>query len=627
MLKRKERDDTVRRRITAVLIAIILMVSLRPFPVLANGAVTLYNISDKKPGEEVIISGTTTLDEVTVKVLRPNNTVLYVNVLKGSPFEDKFTLPEDAIEGTYTVIVGEGSTIDTKTFKVTKPSEIIKVTGVTLDKTSLSLEVGSTYRLTATVYPDNATNKNVTWTSSNSNIATVDDGLVTAKAAGIAIITVTTEDGGKTASCTVTVAPKSSGGGGGGGGTSQQTPAIQQGPGKLQSDGSVLIETQSILEKETGLAYASVSKETIQKAIEQAIEDETGIKKIIIKIPELKDTTGYVVELPSETLSYNSNIKIEINTPKGNMAVPGNMFRSGDLEGSTVRLGIRSVQNIELKEDLRQNIGTRPIVELQAESNGKKINWNNPNAPITVEINYKPTQEELQDYEHIVVWHIDNNGNIAPVPSGRYNPAMGKVIFTTTHFSSYAVTFVKKTFNDIQNYPWARKQIEVMASKGIINGTTTTTYSPQNNITRADFMMLLIKTLGLTAEIDSNFADVKPTDYYYEAVGIAKKLGIATGTGDNRFNPRVQISRQDMMVLVERALKVAKKISTTGTMSDLSSFVDASQVSGYAVEGVATLIKEGIIQGSGNMINPRGNATRAETAVIIYRIYNKYIVK
>lgn len=617
----------MKKRITAFLTAIILLITLLPAYALAAGAVTLDDISDKKPGEEVTISGTTALDEVTVKVLRPNNTVMYVNVLKGSPFEDKFTLPEDAIEGTYTVIVGEGSIIDTKTFNVTKPSEIIRVTGVTLDKTSLSLQVGSTYQLTATVYPDNATNKNVTWTSSNSSIATVDNGLVTAKAIGTAVITVTTEDGNKTASCTVTVTPKSSGGGGGGGGGTGRTPTMQQGPVKLQTDGSILIETQSTLEKDTGLAYASVSKDTIQQAIGQAIEDEDGIKKIIIKIPEIKDATGYVVELPSETLSYNSNIKIQLDTPRGNMTVPGNMFRSGDLEGSTVRLGIRSVQNTELKEDLRQKIGPRPIVELSAESAGKKISWNNPNSPVDVEISYTPTQEESQDHEHIVVWYIDDQGRIVPVPSGRYNPAAGKVTFTTTHFSSYAVTFVKKTFNDIQNYPWAQKQIEVMASKGIINGTSATTYSPQNNITRADFMMLLVKTLGLTAEIDSNFADVKPTDYYYEAIGIAKKLGIATGTGDNNFNPRAQISRQDMMVLVARALKVAKKISVAGTADDLSSFTDASKVSGYAVEGVATLIKEGIIQGSGNMINPRGNATRAETAVIIYRIYNKYIAK
>ena len=80
------------------------------------------------------------------------------------------------------------------------------VTGVSLDKTTLTLAVNDTGKLTATVTPDNATNKNVTWKSSNTSVATVSaDGTVTAKKAGTATITVTTADGGKTATCTVTV--------------------------------------------------------------------------------------------------------------------------------------------------------------------------------------------------------------------------------------------------------------------------------------------------------------------------------------------------------------------------------------------------------------------------------------
>ena len=83
---------------------------------------------------------------------------------------------------------------------------IYKVTGVSLNKDSLSLEPGGSEALTATVTPDNATNKNVTWSSSAEGVATVDaDGKVTAVDAGTAVITVTTEDGNKTATCTVTV--------------------------------------------------------------------------------------------------------------------------------------------------------------------------------------------------------------------------------------------------------------------------------------------------------------------------------------------------------------------------------------------------------------------------------------
>ena len=85
-------------------------------------------------------------------------------------------------------------------------AQTIPVTGVSVSPTTLSLETGQTGNLTATVSPSNATNKSVTWSSSNTNVATVStSGVVTAKAAGTATITATTADGGKTATCAVTV--------------------------------------------------------------------------------------------------------------------------------------------------------------------------------------------------------------------------------------------------------------------------------------------------------------------------------------------------------------------------------------------------------------------------------------
>ena len=79
------------------------------------------------------------------------------------------------------------------------------VTNITLDKTELSLSIGDSETLTATIEPNNATNKNVTWSSNNEAVATVDNGKVTAVKEGTTTITVTTEDGGKKATCTVTV--------------------------------------------------------------------------------------------------------------------------------------------------------------------------------------------------------------------------------------------------------------------------------------------------------------------------------------------------------------------------------------------------------------------------------------
>ncbi|WP_056928778.1 leucine-rich repeat protein [Candidatus Symbiothrix dinenymphae] len=105
--------------------------------------------------------------------------------------------------GTDTITVTTADGVFTATCVVTVN---IPVTDVTLNKATASLSIGDTEPLTATIAPTDATNKNVTWNSSDMNVATVDNtGLVTAVAAGTADITVTTEDGSKTATCVVTV--------------------------------------------------------------------------------------------------------------------------------------------------------------------------------------------------------------------------------------------------------------------------------------------------------------------------------------------------------------------------------------------------------------------------------------
>ena len=107
-------------------------------------------------------------------------------------------------KATITVTTEDGK--KTATCAITVKEDKVAVTGVKLNSTSLSLTEGDSYQLKATVSPINATNQNVTWKSSNSNVADVDqEGLVAAVKAGTATITVTTEDGNKTATCTVTV--------------------------------------------------------------------------------------------------------------------------------------------------------------------------------------------------------------------------------------------------------------------------------------------------------------------------------------------------------------------------------------------------------------------------------------
>ncbi|WP_077369466.1 Ig-like domain-containing protein [Anaerosalibacter sp. Marseille-P3206] len=108
--------------------------------------------------------------------------------------------------GTATITVTTEDGIKTTTCEVTVTEPKILVESVSLDKSTLNLEIGKSENLTATVNPSDATNQNITWSSSNQEVATVDEyGKVTAIAAGTATITVTTEDGSKTATCEVTV--------------------------------------------------------------------------------------------------------------------------------------------------------------------------------------------------------------------------------------------------------------------------------------------------------------------------------------------------------------------------------------------------------------------------------------
>ena len=119
-------------------------------------------------------------------------------VLSGTPTADGIF--------NFTVKATNGGGSDSEEFTLTiSQAATIHVTGVSLNKSETTLTVGGTETLTATITPDNATNKAVMWSSDNESVATVTNGVVTAVGAGTATIISTTQDGGKTATCVVTV--------------------------------------------------------------------------------------------------------------------------------------------------------------------------------------------------------------------------------------------------------------------------------------------------------------------------------------------------------------------------------------------------------------------------------------
>jgi len=384
--------------------------------------------------------------------------------------------------------------------------------------------------------------------------------------------------------------------------------------------------SEPVVNEATGAVSVSIDKNDINSAFENAQPDENGVKTVLAEIPETEGADSYLVSLDASVLTNaaSANKKIELKTPLGTLIIPGNMLansytsKAGEI---TVRIGKANTGDIP--DDIKAVIGERPVIELSLYLNGNPIEFNNPYTLVSVSIPYTPTEEELEEPGNIVVWYIGSSGKAEPVPTGWYNAETGMVEFRTSHFSKYAVAHFHKTFGDLDGYEWAKKEIEILAARGIIKGTSPTTYKPGDNLTRADFTLLLVRALGLNTRVVSVFSDVRPTDYFYEGMGIAKALGIVKGTGNNMGNPREEITRQEMMVMAARALRYAGKLEE-GSAEDLENIFDINDIADYAVSDIAALVRMGMVpEREGNAIRPAERATRAEAALLIYRLCKK----
>ncbi len=180
-------------------------------------------------------------------------------------------------------------------------------------------------------------------------------------------------------------------------------------------------------------------------------------------------------------------------------------------------------------------------------------------------------------------------------------------------------------FTDLGFVPWAEEAIYALAEAGVINGTSETTFDPGKPIKRGDFTALLVRLLAPEGEAGEAFTDVPPDSYYYTQITLARGLGIAQGSVGNRFQPEAAISRQDMMVLTARALVLTGVLPEDSSEAiGLTPFADHGQIAAYAKDSVSRMVSEGFIAGDAQKrLTPLSNTTRAETAVFLYRIYQR----
>ncbi len=187
---------------------------------------------------------------------------------------------------------------------------------------------------------------------------------------------------------------------------------------------------------------------------------------------------------------------------------------------------------------------------------------------------------------------------------------------TTVDFS-----VMEKSFDDMDKHTWALEAVEYLHEKEVVNTTGIRQYSPGENITRADFAMFLIRALNITGDTTDGFADVDDTAYYAKEIAIGKAAGILKGVGEDSYNPNAEITRQDMMVIVQRGLAYVNAEYEKGEGTELDAFSDNALVAEYATEALSSMVKSGIILGNADgTVNPLGNASRAEAAMVMYRI-------
>jgi len=270
-----------------------------------------------------------------------------------------------------------------------------------------------------------------------------------------------------------------------------------------------------------------------------------------------------------------------------------------------------------LSEEELALIGNRPVYNFTLTVGGSVITqWNGGHATICVPYVLQPNEEAGA----VVVYYIGDSGALEHV-TGFYNEETGMVVFTVEHFSLYAVGYNKVTFSDVAGSSWYYDAVTFCAARGITTGIGNGMFAPSESITRAQFLVMLMRAYGIQADANStdNFTDAGNT-YYTQYLATAKRLGIANGIGDNRFAPEAIISRQDLFTLLYRALKSVGELPIAAAGKSTADFDDANQISSYAKSAVETLVTAGIINGMGGKLDPCGTSTRAQMAQVLYKL-------
>ena len=181
-------------------------------------------------------------------------------------------------------------------------------------------------------------------------------------------------------------------------------------------------------------------------------------------------------------------------------------------------------------------------------------------------------------------------------------------------------TGVDVPFTDVSETDWFYEDVAYVYTNNLMNGTSTTMFSPNTTTTRGMIVTILYRLEGEPSVSDNcHFADVKSGSYYEKAITWAAAKGIVSGYGNNQFGPDDPITREQMAVILFRYAQYKGLDVSAGEDTNILSYSDALDISEYAFPAMQWICGESILNGSDGNLMPRGSATRAQVAAILHR--------
>lgn len=399
---------------------------------------------------------------------------------------------------------------------------------------------------------------------------------------------------------------------------------------RTDTDGTVTasITLKGKIEAGSAKWSATLPADTGAAMLEMLLEAEKAGSKAVL---EIKAEAGAAAEasyveliVPSQLLEQISNeteAAVQLDTGIGRLYLNTGALAqlAAEADAGEVSFAIHKLAEELLPAGTGLAAGDGPVYEIVLKAGGKTITHLGAER---IGISFPYTFKLGEDLNAIIVYEIASESGKSRIAAGAYSPDKAAVSIRTSSLSWYAVAHNKVVFQDVDSSHWFERAVTFIAARGITDGTDENSFSPEQTLTRGQFLVMLMRACQLdplTGAAD-NFADAGHT-YYTDYLAAAKELGIAEGIGANLFAPEQQITRQEMFTLLYKSLQAIHDLPEAAAEQQLSDFTDEEQIAPWAREAMAHLVEAGIVSGSGNdLLQPQLTATRAEMAQLLYNL-------